>query len=137
MPKEKARFREAPRCVTLTCDDSRWQCTLIELTGLLGLHLQHVEQQFTLGIFPRGSVSIIRRSKAVATLCPLLPAYPRRAHLPICPLSPPKLCTLVTLSERLPSWASWVLRPLAWLLGIAMTLVLVVAALVAVALSVA
>jgi penicillin-binding protein 1A len=43
----------------------------------------------------------------------------------------------VTLSERLPSWTPWVLRPLAWLLGIAATLVLVVVALVAVALAVA
>jgi penicillin-binding protein 1A len=43
----------------------------------------------------------------------------------------------VTTSARLPSWSPWVLRPLAWLLGIALTLVLVVAALVAVALAVA
>jgi penicillin-binding protein 1A len=43
----------------------------------------------------------------------------------------------VSLPDRLPSWTPWVLRPLAWLLGIAVTLVLVVAALVAVALAVA
>ncbi len=40
-------------------------------------------------------------------------------------------------TDRLPSWTPWILRPLAWLLGIALTLVLVVAALVAVALAVA
>jgi penicillin-binding protein 1A len=43
----------------------------------------------------------------------------------------------VSLFDRLPPWAPWVLRPLAWLLGIAATAVLVVAALVAVALAVA
>jgi penicillin-binding protein 1A len=39
--------------------------------------------------------------------------------------------------QRLPSWAPWVLRPLAWLAGIAITFVLAVAALLAVALAVA
>ena len=43
----------------------------------------------------------------------------------------------MSLSERLPSWTPWVLRPLVWLLGIALTLVLMLAALVAVALAVA
>jgi penicillin-binding protein 1A len=43
----------------------------------------------------------------------------------------------VNPSQRLPSWAPWVLRPLAWLAGIAITFVLVVAALLAVALAVA
>jgi penicillin-binding protein 1A len=47
--------------------------------------------------------------------------------------SPP----LVNLTNRLPAWAPWVLRPLAWLVGIALTLLLVAAALVAVALAVA
>ena len=44
--------------------------------------------------------------------------------------------TQVSLPNRLPSWTPWILRPLAWLFGIAATLVLVVAALVAVALAV-
>jgi penicillin-binding protein 1A len=103
------------------------------LTVLLGVCVHHVEQQFTLGIVTRNSVSIIRRTKAGATVH--IPPY--RALAPVTDRPFAEALHPVTLSERLPSWTPWVLRPLAWLFGIAATLVLVVAALVAVALAVA
>jgi penicillin-binding protein 1A len=43
----------------------------------------------------------------------------------------------VSFADRLPAWTPWVLRPLAWLVGIVATLAAVVLALVAVALAVA
>ena len=45
--------------------------------------------------------------------------------------------TSVSLNSRLPSWAPWVFRPLAWALALLATLALLFAALVAIALAVA
>jgi len=94
----------------------------------------HVEQQFTIGIIARASVSIICLHCVVPSpgeRCGVIALH--TAGLPLRCTSPIQ----VSLSNRLPSWTPWVLRPLAWLMGIAVTLVLVVVALVAVALAVA
>jgi penicillin-binding protein 1A len=95
----------------------------------LGLFALHVEQQFTVRSVARVGVSII-------PLHCLARCGGDARHTAATPLGRPSP-TQVSLSNRLPSWTPWVLRPLAWLLGITLTLLLMVAALVAVALAVA